>query len=227
MRISTFVASALFVVGTSAAQGAELTAETVSSWNRYVAHAMPRLHACAQDCGIGEPQGRTIEVAGGTIHHWRGSVLVSSRTVESVLSRLEWPGTPPPQEDVLESRVLSRSGPSLRVYLKLARSAVVTVVYDTEHEVTFERRSPVLATSRSVSTRIAETGGGDRGFLWRLNSYWRYVQQGKNVRIDLESVSLSRQIPSVAQLLVNPIVQRVARESMERTLASVKRFLES
>ena len=226
MRIAVLGACALFVAST-AAQAAGPTAETVSSWNRYVASSVPRLHACRQRCGVGEPQGRTIEVAGGTIHHWRGSVLVRGANVERVLSRLEWPGTPPPQEDVLESRVLSRSGSSLRVYLKLARSAVITVVYDTEHDVTFERRSPGLATSRSVSARIAETGGGDRGFLWRLNSYWRYVQQGNDVRIDLESMSLSRDIPAVAQLLVSPIVQRVARESMERTLASVKRFLES
>lgn len=227
MRIATFVASALLVVCTSAAHGAELTAETLSAWDRYVARAVPRLHGCARGCGMGEPEGRTIDVAGGAIHHWQGAVLVRGTTVQRVLSRLEWPGTPPPQEDVLESRVLSRSGPSLRVYLKLARSAVVTVVYDTEHDVTFERRSAALATSRSVSTRIAETGGGDRGFLWRLNSYWRYAQQGNDVRIDLESLSLSRQIPSVAHMLVNPLVQRVARDSMERTLASVKRFLES
>lgn len=88
--------------------------------------------------------------------------------------------------------MLSRSGNSLRVYLKLSRTAIVTVVYDTEHDVTFERRSPGLAVSRSVSTRIVETGGGDRGFLWRLNSYWTYTQVGSDVRIDLQSLSLSR-----------------------------------
>ena len=53
-----------------------------------------------------------------------------------------YPGTPPPQEDVLESRVLARTDNRLRVYLKLSRSAIVTVVYDTEHDVTFTRHSP-------------------------------------------------------------------------------------
>jgi hypothetical protein len=138
-----------------------------------------------------------------------------------------YPGTPPPQEDVLESRVLARTDNTLRVYLKLARTAVVTVVYDTEHQVTFTRYSPTMVTSRSVSTRIAECDGGDRGFLWRLNSYWRYTQVGGDVRVDLESLSLSRAIPRVARPVARPIIDRIARESLLRTLDSVKRFLEA
>jgi hypothetical protein len=137
-----------------------------------------------------------------------------------------YPGTPPPQEDVLESRVLARNGNRLRVYLKLARSAIVTVVYDTEHDVTFFTPSAREAASRSVSLRIEEVGDGDRGFLWKLNSYWRYSQVGDSVRIDLESMSLSRDIPWFARAIANPIAHRIARESLERTLMSVQRFLE-
>ena len=91
-----------------------------------------------------------------------------------------------PEEDVLASRVLRRSGnQSLDVYLKLTRRTIVTATYDTEHHVTFERLSPTLATSRSVSTRIVELGGDDRGFLWRLNSYWRYQQVGDGVLVEM------------------------------------------
>jgi len=138
-----------------------------------------------------------------------------------------YPGTPPAQEDVLESRVMSRNGNTLRVYLKLARSAIVTVVYDTEHDVTFTRHAPGMVTSRSVATRIAESGGGDRGFLWRLNSYWRYTQVGPDVRVDLESLSLSRSVPRVARAVARPMIDRIARESLERTLVSLQRFLQA
>jgi hypothetical protein len=137
-----------------------------------------------------------------------------------------YPGTPPPQDDVLESRVLGRSGNSLRVYLRLARSAIITVVYDTEHDVTFERHSSALATSRSVSTKIVESGTSDRGFLWRLNSYWRYTQEGRNVRIDLESLSLSRDVPFLVRSIAEPVINRIARDSVSRTLSSVREFLE-
>jgi hypothetical protein len=168
-----------------------------------------------------------IDIPGGTIYHSRGSTLVRRTTVDRVVRALMYPGTPPPQEDVLESRVLSRTDTTLRVYLKLARTVIVTVTYDTEHQVNFTRHSPGMATSRSVSTRIVESGGGDRGFLWRLNSYWRYTQVGSDVRIDLESLSLSRTVPRITRPVVRPIIDRVARESLARTLNSVQRFLEA
>jgi hypothetical protein len=166
-----------------------------------------------------------IEIPGGMIYHSSGSIVVRHTTVDRVVHALTNPGTPPPQEDVLESRVLSRTANGLRVYLKLSRSAIVTVVYDTEHDVVFTRHSPTMATSRSVSTRIAQSDGGDRGFLWRLNSYWRYTQVGGDVRIDLESLSLSRAVPRVARPVARPIIDRIAGESLTRTLESLRDFL--
>lgn len=212
---------------------ADPTRETLAAWDRHVADAergltsrsAPGVRPLTGRAAV--PEGTVIAVPGGTIHHWRGSTVARGVTVDEVVRALTLPGTPPAQEDVRESRVLSRSGDTLRVYLKLERRAIVTVVYDTEHLVTFHRHSPRLATSRSVATRIAETGGGDRGFLWRLNSYWRYTQAGDDVRIDLESISLSRAIPSGVRAIVAPVVQRIARESMIRTLGSVRAFLEA
>jgi hypothetical protein len=196
---------------------AEVTHETIAAWNAYVARNADRPGPPGS-----APRGDMIEIPGGTIYHSRGSIVVRHTTVDRVVNALMNPGTPPPQEDVLESRVLSRTANGLRVYLKLSRSAVVTVVYDTEHDVVFTRHSPTVVTSRSVSTRIAESGGGDRGFLWRLNSYWRYTQVGGDVRIDLESLSLSRAVPRVARPVAGPIIDRIARESLTRTLESLR-----
>jgi putative flippase GtrA len=199
---------------------------TIAAWNQYIATAESR-HAPSRALVDGEDaQGETIRIEDGTIHRWRGAVVVRNIRVEELVSRLMNPGTPPPQEDVVESRVLARDGDSLRVYLRLVRSSIVTVTYDTEHDVTFRWQGPGLATSRSVATRIAEAGGGDRGFLWRLNSYWRYVQQGEDVRVELESLSLSRGVPTVLRPVASPIVGRIARESLLRTLASLQRFFE-
>jgi hypothetical protein len=207
----------------SIAAGAELQRETVAAWNQYVAAAEARLHRRQ----VVEPEGEYVVVPGGTIYHWRGATIVRGTTVDRVITRLQYPGTPPPQEDVLESRVLGRRRDGLRVYLKLARTALITVTYHTEHDVTFARPSPFVATSRSVSTRIDEIGGSDRGFLWRLNSYWRYTQVGDDVRIELESISLSRNVPRLTRPVALPLANRIARESVARTLASVQEFLES
>ena len=207
------------------ASAAELTPETLAAWERYVAQTEKRLKA-GPTLPTTQPDGVMIDVPGGTIHHWRGSVVARGVTVDQVVRALTDPGTPPPQEDVRKSRVLARSGDTLRVYLMLERRAIVTAIYHTEHLVTFSRHSPRLATSRSLATRIAEIDGGDRGVLWRLNSYWRYTQVGDDVRIDVESISLSRDVPRLVRPVAGPIVTRIARESLVRTLDSVRAFLE-
>lgn len=111
---------------------------------------------------------------------------------------------------------------------------MVTVVYDTEHDVRYRMVGPGRAVSSSIATRIVEVedagtaserglpAGEDRGFLWRLNSYWRYQEADGGVLVELESLTLSRDIPSIFKPMVLPIIDRVARESMTRTLASLR-----
>lgn len=219
---ASFVALLLLMPLDAAA--ADLRPETVAAWDRHV-HALElNLRARDNEPPVTEPEGRTVSVPGGTIHEWRGSVLVHGITVEELVQALRHPGLPPPAEDILEARVLANTPALLRVYMKLTRSAIVTVTYDTEHEVTFAWRAPHFATSRSVSTSIRETGGSDRGFLWKLNSYWRYRQRGNDVEVDVLSVSLSRAVPAVVRPVASPIIDRIARESMRRTLDAVGRF---
>jgi len=66
-------------------------------------------------------------------------------------------------------------------------------------------------------TSIREVGDGDRGLLWRLNSYWRYRQTSKGVVVDVESLSLSRSVPAMIRPFATPIISHVAHESMVRT----------
>jgi putative flippase GtrA len=207
--------------------GAELRPETIAAWNTYVMATERRLDT-AGDPGrpVVEPWGNQVDVPGGAIHDWRGSRLIRGVTVDGLLRSLMVPGTPPPQQDVLEARVLGRSADSLHVYLKLVRRTIMTVTYETEHTMTFRRHSETLATSRSVATRIAELDGRDRGFLWRLNSYWRYVQVGDGVRVDLESLSLSREVPAILRPVAGKVIGRIARESLTQTLEALRRHLE-
>jgi putative flippase GtrA len=176
-----------------------------------------------------------IEVNGGSIHHWSGVVLIPNVTLDRLLRTLKEPGRDQhKQEDVLATRVLSRNDDSLKLFLRLKRTKIVTVVYDTEHDVTYRTLGPNRAASSSVSTRIVEVEsagtpgerampeGNDHGYLWRLNSYWRYLEVPEGVIVELESLTLSRDIPFVFKPLVRPLVDRVARESIRRTLESLR-----
>jgi hypothetical protein len=180
-----------------------------------------------------------ISIEGGLINHWRGTVFVPGVTLDRVLSVLQEPQTDKhKQEDVLASRVISRNGDSQKVYLRLRRTKFVTVVYDTEYDVDYKRLAPDRALSNSISSKIVEVEnagtpkervlpeGNDHGYLWRLNSYWRYKQLGDGVLVEIESLTLSRDLPAIIGPLIRPIVNSAARESMTRTLASVRaRFM--
>jgi hypothetical protein len=178
-------------------------------------------------------RGEPIEVPSAMVHHWRGAVLIPGMTVARLIAELQQGAPPTKQEDVLESKVLERRPDWMRVSLKLQRKKIVTVVYNTEHVVVFARGS-ARATSASTATRIVEVAdvntprehelpaGDDRGFLWRLNAYWRYEQVGNGVIAECESITLSRDIPAVLRFVVRPLVERAARESMTRTLVSLR-----
>ena len=86
-----------------------------------------------------------------------------------------------------------------------------------------------------MATRIAEldaagepterekAAGDDRGFLWRLRSYWRFQEVPGGVIVELESVSLSRGIPRAFRWIVGRYLDSVPRESIEATLAPIRR----
>jgi putative flippase GtrA len=218
--------AALLILLTPGTAAAGPPAETLAAWNRYVAIEEARIDHDTGSITISGAEGETTDIGGGTVSRWRGSVFIRGLTLDQLLHRLQYPGTPPPQEDVSQSRLLARIPDGLRVYVRLVRHAIVTVSYHTEHEMRFRRLSPTTATARSVATRIEEVGGGDKGFLWRMNSYWRYVETDGGVAVSLESLTLSRDVPMLIKPLAGRIIPRIARESIIRTLDALKRYAE-
>ena len=176
-----------------------------------------------------------IPIDGGLINHWRGTVFVPNVKLDQLLKVLQEPQADKhKQEDVISSRVVSRDGDSQKVFLRLRRTKFVTVVYDTEYDVDYKRLAADRALSNSISTKIVEIEnpgttreralpeGDDHGYMWRLNSYWRYKQIDGGVLVEIESLTLSRNLPAIVGPLIRPIVNSTARESMTRTLASVR-----
>lgn len=176
-----------------------------------------------------------VSISGGLINHWRGTVFVPNVKLDEMLKVLQEPQSDKhKQEDVLSSRVVSRDGDTQKVYLRLRRTKFVTVVYDTEYDVEYRRLDAERAWSNSISTKIVEIEnagtpneralpeGNDSGYMWRLNSYWRYKQLDGGVLVEIESLTLSRNLPAVIGPLIRPIVNSTARESMTRTLSSVR-----
>jgi len=179
--------------------------------------------------------GKEIPVPDGMIHHWVGGIFVPGVTLDSLLA---WLQDYDQHErfflEVEDSRLLSRTGPEFRIFYRLRREKVITVFYNTLHTVVYRQQSPQRASSRSFTTRIAELDhagepaesekpvGNDRGFLWRLNSYWRFLEADGGVFVECESVSLSRSIPFGLGWLIKGYVESIPRESLENTLTSIR-----
>jgi galactose mutarotase-like enzyme len=101
------------------------------------------------------------------------------------------------------------------------------------YDITFFRLDPQHGYSSSRSTRIAEIDAAgtskeralsedeEHGFLWRLNTYWSYEEADGGLYMQIESVSLTRSIPTGLAWAIKPFVESVPRESLEFTLRSV------
>jgi hypothetical protein len=64
--------------------------------------------------------------------------------------------------------------------------------------------------------------GHDGGFLWRLNSYWRFEERGEGVYVECESISLTRDIPVGLGWLIKPFIIDIPKESLQMTLGSTR-----
>jgi len=169
------------------------------------------------------------QLDGAMIHHWLGAIFIPNTTLDDVLHwvqnyndhRLYF-------KEVERSQLNKRNGDTFDVYLRLVRTNIVSVRYDTYHTAVYHRRDAKHASSRSVATRIVEVSdepGKDSGFLWRLNSYWRFSEEDNGVFVECESLSLSRSIPFGLAWLVGGYINSVPREALESTLISIRQGL--
>jgi len=179
---------------------------------------------------------REIEAPGALIHHWVGTVFIPNVTLGQVLAVLEDYDRHheyyAPQ--VVKSKLLSRSGDDFRVYLRLRQTDIITVVFDTEHDVRYTRVDETHAYSCSFSTRVSEiehpgepneralAPGKDHGFLWRIDSFWRFEQRDGGVYVQCEAISLTRDVPLGLGPLVGPFLESIPKESLEFSLRATR-----
>jgi hypothetical protein len=185
-------------------------------------------------------KGKPIPCPGGLIHHWAGVVFIPGAKLEDVLGMLEdydhhsvYYGP-----DVERSKIESRNGEHFRVFLRFRRHKVITVVLNTEHEIEYFHDGPGRAHSRSSAVRIAEVEnpgksnerekppGDDGGFLWRMDTWWRFEEGDGGVYVQSEVASLTRDIPAVLSWMIGPFVTSVPRETLTATLVATRKAVQ-
>lgn len=178
-------------------------------------------------------------ISGGFIHDWVGIVFVPGVSLEQTLTTLQNYDRDADyyRPQVLRAKLLSHSGNVFHVFLRLKQTYAITVVLDTEYEIQYLTIDDVRAAAHSHSTRIAEVENpaspqersaspqDDRGFLWRLNSYWHFYQADGGVYIQCNAVSLTRDVPTGVGWLVGPFIENIPRESLRFTLTATRQAL--
>jgi hypothetical protein len=205
----------------------------------WVQESEPRMHAIRSGGIPVEPIGGTghLAVAGGLIHHWIGAVFLPGVTVSQVLAKLDeyeaYSSFYKPT--VINSRLLSRDGDNRRFSLRYARKvSVVTSVIDADYEADYFQLGPNRWWSICRSTRIQEVEhqgkaderlqpiGAGAGYMWRFCSITRVVEMDHGVILEMETIALSRDIPSAVAWFVNPIVDHLSRSILRTSLSQTR-----
>ncbi len=178
----------------------------------------------------------SIKVPNGLIHDWIGAAFIPNITVAATLALIQNYDNHKNvyQPEVMDSRLISRDGNDFKIFLRLLKKKIITVVLDTDHDVRYSSVDDVHWCLRSYTTRIAEVedAGTEKekvlapdtgyGFLWRLYSYWRFQERDGGVYIECRAISLTRDIPVGLGWVIEPIIRKLPKESLIHTLKATR-----
>jgi len=179
------------------------------------------------------------KVPNGLIHDWIAAAFIPGSNIQQLLAVMQeydkHKDTYRPE--VIDSKLISREGNDFKVYLRLLKKKIITVVLDTDHEVHYCAVHQTRWLCRSYTTRIAEVenaGNPDErvlqpdtgyGFLWRLYSYWRFEERNAGVVVECRAISLTRDVPFGLGWAIEPIIEKLPKESLINTLEATRKAL--
>jgi len=181
-------------------------------------------------------KGKEVKVPDGMIQDFAGMIFIPGATIAQVKTvfqdYLNYKEFYKPE--VTESKQIGHSGDEYDVFLRLYKKHILTAVLNSNYHVVYAMPDAKRMTVTSRSTRIAEVKnagkaneseepvGNDTGFLWRLNSYWRFEEADGGVYAQCEAISLSRDVPLGLGFMLKGFLEKFPKESMVNTLRGTK-----
>jgi hypothetical protein len=224
---------------------ARLTPEATTAFDRYIEQAEARMNSDpVVDSKLRDGKthieavdaAREIHAPGAMIQDWVGSMFMPGATLAQVRSVLQdyanYKNYYRPK--VIESRELVHQGDEYDVLLRLYEKHILTIVLNSTYRIRYESPDPKRLIVTSRSTHIGEVKdpgksyteevalGDDSGFLWRLNSYWRFVAADGGVYARCEAISLSRDVPPGLGWMLKGFLESFPKESMMNTLLGTR-----
>ena len=136
---------------------------------------------------------------------------------------------------VVDAKLLQHNGSQYRFSLRLLRKVLhVTAAVEGEYESRYFQVDQTHWYSVLSSVRVQEIEDygkptehklpPDRGsgYIWRACSFTRYEERDGGVYIEVQLIGLSREIPVSFRWIVNPVVNRLSRNSLSTSLQQTR-----
>ena len=182
-------------------------------------------------------QGKSpVKVPSGLIHDWIGAAFLPGATVARILARIQDYDNHKNmyRPEVIDSKLIARRGNDFQIYLRVLKKKIITVVLDTDHDVHYFQVDGARWGCRSYTTRTAEVDDAGKpnekvrppdagyGFLWRLDTYWRFEERDGGAYAECRAISLTRDIPTVLKWIIEPMVRSLPKDTLIHTLNATR-----
>jgi hypothetical protein len=159
------------------------------------------------------------KITGGMIFDWIGTVFIPGASVERTVRMLQdYDHRADYFPDVIASSRLFCAVGSSRFGFRMRIKE--PVVADSDNDVFWEQVDARHWRCRSYSGDVQEVGK-PKGYLHRLNSYWRFAETNDGVFVEGETVTLSNEFGSVMRAL-GSLAGVSPEKSLRRTLLSLR-----
>ncbi len=245
------IAATFILLAAGASRGAELKRETLDAWNQYLVSANASMQERARGHFLwideaadlrarvhnGEvvvsPLGHTPHaVRAGLIHHWIGAAFIPGARIDDVIAVVRNYNRYAEfyKPSVIDAKTLSQKTSEDRFSVVMVDKAMfMRRALDSDYQSRFVQVDGRKWYSVAETTRVQELSAEGRipdgegsGYIWRLCTMSRYEERDHGVYIETEAIALSRPIPAALHWVVDPIVRRVSKASLGRTLEQTR-----
>jgi len=184
-------------------------------------------------------QGHQIEIPGATFAHWIGTYLVEFATFERardfLLNFADYKYFF--KDFFIDSRLVKRDGDRFDAFLRLSRRRFSTVMLNMNVTANYTGIDANHGYVICRSTHVGEVGhphqkkkldqevpvADEYGYLWRHNVYWRILQTGDGVFIEVQSLTLSRKAGTLSpSRILNGFIDDFPREFVAGVLDDLR-----
>jgi hypothetical protein len=183
--------------------------------------------------------GKRIDIPDGLIHHWIASIFVPGVKLQTAVTVLQDFDQHAAlfKPNIVRSKILEQEGDRFRLALRFYMKKIVSVTVDTESVAEFTPRGPDRETSAIRSVQVNEVefpgtpqerekpAGRGGGYMWRMNTYWRFLDRDGGTYIECEALTLSRNIPTGLGWLIGPLVTSIPRDMLTSAMQATRRSL--